>query len=87
MHTRELTPRQKAVYDFVLSCVEERGQQPVYRETMNHFGWRSPNAIVGHYRAIEKKGFIRVLENGTVQFTGLKFKAIPVPDAMAPALA
>jgi repressor LexA len=54
-----LTERQRAMYDFVRAKIFERGYGPTVREIGNHFGIRSPNGVMCHLRALEKKGVIQ----------------------------
>ena len=54
-----LTPRQREVYGFVRSKIFERGYGPTVREIASAFGIRSPNGVMCHLKALEKKGIIR----------------------------
>lgn len=54
----KLTPRQKEVYDFLRDKILNRGYGPTVREIGDHFGIRSPNGVVCHLKALEKKGMI-----------------------------
>jgi repressor LexA len=53
-----LTPRQQKVYEFIREKIRSRGYGPTVREIAEHFGIRSPNGVVCHLKALEKKGFI-----------------------------
>jgi repressor LexA len=53
-----MTARQREVYDFIRSKIFERGYGPTVREIAEAFGIRSPNGVMCHLRALEKKGFI-----------------------------
>jgi len=53
-----LTPRQKEVYDFLKDKIINRGYGPTVREVGEEFGIRSPNGVMCHFRALEKKGLI-----------------------------
>lgn len=57
MH-RDLTERQRAVWDFVAGHRETHGWPPSVREIQRHFGFASPNAVNGHLRALGKKGLL-----------------------------
>ncbi|MEM9587102.1 MAG: transcriptional repressor LexA [Planctomycetota bacterium] len=59
MSTAELTERQKAVYDLIRSLIVHRGYGPTVREIGEHFGIKSPNGVMCHLRALERKGLIR----------------------------
>jgi repressor LexA len=54
----QLTERQQAVYDFVRDRIQNRGYGPTVREIGDHFGIKSPNGVVCHLKALEKKGLI-----------------------------
>jgi hypothetical protein len=55
---RTLTARQKEIYNFLVQCVRLRGQTPTVREIAAHFQIRSPNGVICHLSALERKGFI-----------------------------
>lgn len=54
----KLTKRQKAVYDFIRDKIRGRGYGPTVREIGTQFGIQSPNGVMCHLRALEKKGLI-----------------------------
>jgi len=53
-----LTARQREVYDFLKDKIVNRGYGPTVREIGSHFGIRSPNGVMCHLKALEKKGLI-----------------------------
>jgi repressor LexA len=53
-----LTKRQKTVYDFIRDKIRNRGYGPTVREIGQHFRIRSPNGVMCHLKALEKKGLI-----------------------------
>lgn len=53
-----LTKRQKEIYDFLKDKIVNRGYGPTVREIGNEFGIRSPNGVMCHLKALEKKGLI-----------------------------
>jgi len=53
-----LTKRQQAVYEFIRDKIQGRGYGPTVREIGTHFKIRSPNGVVCHLKALEKKGLI-----------------------------
>lgn len=53
-----LTPRQRDVYEFLKDKILNRGYGPTVREIGNEFGIRSPNGVMCHLKALEKKGLI-----------------------------
>jgi repressor LexA len=54
-----LTLRQQATYDFIRNLMLRRGYGPTVREIAEHMDIRSPNGVVGHLRALVRKGLIR----------------------------
>ena len=59
MATAQLTERQQNVYDMIRNLIVERGYGPTVREIGEHFGIKSPNGVMCHLRALERKGLIR----------------------------
>ncbi len=53
-----LTEKQRAVYEFIRQKIRSRGYGPTVRELAAHFGIASPNGVVCHLKALEKKGLI-----------------------------
>ena len=53
-----LTQRQKEIYDFLRDKIVNRGYGPTVREIGLQFGIRSPNGVMCHLKALEKKGLI-----------------------------
>lgn len=54
----ELTIRQTEVLEFIRDRVANQGYAPTVREIGLHFNILSPNGVVSHLRALEKKGYI-----------------------------
>lgn len=54
----QLTKRQKAVFQFIRDKIENRGYGPTVREIGDRFDIGSPNGVMCHLRALEKKGLI-----------------------------
>ena len=55
----ELTSRQQSVYDMIRDRIVKRGYGPTVREIGQEFKIKSPNGVMCHLRALEKKGLIR----------------------------
>jgi repressor LexA len=53
-----LTKRQKAIYDFLLSTIREKGFAPSIPEIGAKFKIASTNGVSDHLKALEKKGYI-----------------------------
>jgi repressor LexA len=56
--TDQLTSRQLQVFDFIRERVQSRGYGPTVREIGEHFKISSPNGVMCHLRALEKKGLL-----------------------------
>jgi repressor LexA len=54
----KLTERQRDVYKFIREKIRGRGYGPTVREIAARFGIQSPNGVVCHLKALEKKGLI-----------------------------
>ncbi len=57
-HLDQLTKRQRAVYDFIRDKIQNRGYGPTVREIGGRFRISSPNGVMCHLKALEKKGLI-----------------------------
>ncbi len=55
----QLTERQREIYDFIKHKIESRGYGPTVREIGLGFGIKSPNGVMCHLKALEKKGLIK----------------------------
>lgn len=53
-----LTERQQRVYDFIRDKIVNRGYGPTVREIGEEFEISSPNGVMCHLKALEKKGLI-----------------------------
>jgi repressor LexA len=71
-----LTDRQKEIYDFIKSKIESRGYGPTVREIGDEAlpgrKIKSPNGVMCHLKALEKKGLIKR--------TGSRARAIQLVD-------
>lgn len=54
----KLTERQQNVYQFLKDKIVNRGYGPTVREIGDEFNIRSPNGVIGHLKALERKGLI-----------------------------
>ncbi len=68
----QLTDRQKEIYDFIQEKIDSRGFGPTVREIGEAFDIRSPNGVMCHLKALEKKGLIKR--------TGFRARAIQLVD-------
>lgn len=53
-----LTTRQREIYEFLRDKILNRGYGPTVREIGVQFAIRSPNGVMCHLKALEKKGLI-----------------------------
>ena len=54
----QLTKRQRDVYQFIREKIRSRGYGPTVREIGTQFKISSPNGVMCHLKALEKKGLI-----------------------------
>ncbi len=59
----DLTDRQQSVYEFIRDKIVNRGYGPTVREIGEQMDIRSPNGVMCHLRALERKGMIRRTAN------------------------
>lgn len=57
-NNNEMTRRQQEIYNFLKEKIIRRGYGPTVREIGTEFGIRSPNGVMCHLKALEKKGLI-----------------------------
>src|SRR4051812_17292080 len=74
----QLTERQKDIYHFIRSEIENRGYPPTVRDIGIEFEIKSPNGVMCHLKALEKKGLI--------QRKGGSARAIQLTDPRSPAV-
>lgn len=53
-----LTPRQREIYQFIREKIQGRGYGPTVREIGTQFQIKSPNGVMCHLKALQKKGLI-----------------------------
>ena len=53
-----LTPRQREIYEFIRDQIETRGIPPTVRNIGDNFAIKSPNGVMCHLNALEKKQLI-----------------------------
>lgn len=58
-----LTKRQREIYEFLRDKIINRGYGPTVREIGLHFDIRSPNGVMCHLKALERKGLISREQN------------------------
>ena len=91
----QLTERQKEIYHFIRQKIEKRGYGPTVREIGEGFDIKSPNGVMCHLKALEKKGLITREEHSAraiqlvdhrppaqgLPFYGLVAAGSPIPTA------
>lgn len=60
--SKELTPAQTRVLDFIRSYMATNGYPPTRSEIANGLGFGSSNAAQQHLVAIQRKGYIRLVQ-------------------------
>jgi len=71
----QLTERQREIYDFIRSKIEGRGYGPTVREIGTAFDIKSPNGVMCHLKALEKKKLIKRegFSARAIELVGYKF--------------
>lgn len=64
MSRRQLTRKQHAFLVYLREHVRAHGVWPTYRETVAHFGYRSPNSVTQNLQALARKGHLRRSTDG-----------------------
>ena len=59
MDGTDLTQRQKAILDYIIQSVEDRGYPPAVREIGQAVGLASPSTVHAHLQTLEGKGYLR----------------------------
>jgi repressor LexA len=62
---RELTQKQKELFDFLKDFIREKGFPPTLREIASHFGMKGPRGPQKTLHILERKGFIRKMPYGS----------------------
>jgi repressor LexA len=73
----QLTKRQRAVYAFIRDKIRNRGYGPTVREIGEKFDISSPNGVMCHLKALEKKGLI---SRDARMSRGIQLAAEPIHD-------
>ncbi len=81
LNLSHLTKRQKHVYEFIRDKIRNRGYGPTVREIGENFGISSPNGVMCHLKALEKKGLITREPNMS---RAIQLTAEPIEDRGLP---
>ena len=76
-----LTPKQQEIFHYIRRYIEENGYPPAIRDIGSAFEIRSPNGVMCHLRALQKKGYIHRDEK--TETKGGKARAITIPGVSA----
>ncbi len=78
---RPLTSRQREIYEYICKQVEGRGYPPSIREIGEAFDIKSPNGVMCHLRALEKKELIKRQANNAraIQIEGIRSGGSTLP--------
>ncbi len=81
MGIEQLTNRQREVYDFIEEKILSRGYGPTVREIGANFGIKSPNGVMCHLKALERKGLISREPNRSraIQLLSPSFSEVGMP--------
>jgi repressor LexA len=80
---RELTDRQRDIYEFIAQTIRGKGYPPTIREVMEEFQIASTNGVRTTLAALEKKGYINrqpMLSRG-IELTDASDRSVDRPDA------
>jgi len=82
---KNLTDRQKEILDLIKSFIGDFGFPPTRAEISKELGFKSANAAEQHLRAIEKKGYIKILSGASrgIVLSKEEEKGIPVIGLVA----
>jgi repressor LexA len=81
-----LTDRQKAIYDFLLKTIREKGFAPSIHEIGKQFKIASTNGVSDHLKALEKKGYIRRVGKRAIEVANALGKTVLAATREVPVL-
>ncbi len=77
-----LTPKQQAIYDYIVSFTTDYGYPPSVREIGAAIGLKSPSTVHFHMRGLEEAGYI-IKTEGKTRAISLPHLAPPAPEPPA----
>ncbi len=80
--TQTLTSKQEAIYNFIRKHIETKGFPPAIRDICDEFGISSPNGVMCHLKALQKKGYINRVEKRDNQMRA-QARGITIPGVSA----
>jgi len=81
-----LTARQKAIHDFLLKTIREKGFAPSIPEIGKQFKIASTNGVSDHLKALEKKGYIRRVGKRAIEVVNALGKTVLTATRDVPVL-
>lgn len=78
---QQMTERQQAIYEFIRDKIRHRGYGPTVREIGKEFRIRSPNGVMCHLKALERKELITREKNMS---RAIQLAAEPIHDTGLP---
>jgi repressor LexA len=63
MLQEQLTEKQQTIFNYIRSMIEDRGLGPTIREIAAEMNFKSPNGVMCHLAALERKGLINRTSN------------------------
>ncbi len=70
---QQLTERQKSIFDYLVSFMEDKGFAPSIRQVCDEFKIKSTKAIHSHFKSLEEKGYIKRDSNArSIEILGRK---------------
>jgi repressor LexA len=81
-----LSARQKAIYEFLLHVIREKGYAPSIPEIGARFKIASTNGVSDHLKALEKKGYIRRIGKRAIEIANILDNAALIPTREVPIL-
>lgn len=56
---RDLTPRQREVLNYIAAFIDDEQRPPTIRDVQRYFNFASPNGVLCHLEALDRKGWIQ----------------------------
>ena len=81
-----LTDRQKAIYEFLLKTIREKGFAPSIHEIGRQFKIASTNGVSDHLKALERKGYIRRVGKRAIEIVNQLGRSAMVATRQVPVL-
>jgi len=84
-NTKELTPRQREIFEWIKDFIQEHGMPPTVREIGDAFGMKS-SSMFDHLKALERKGYLKrgdmgarhlILLDQDMEHDGEEIQAVP----------